>query len=72
MTPKVRFIRAVRYLFVPGNDTPLQQVLADQINQPAVEENQRKLPGQRILFYAALIMVILGVGTGLWALLINR
>ena len=71
MMPKEKFTRVVRYLLVPGSDTPLNQVLADQINQPPIEESQEKLSGQRILFYAALILAIIGIAVGLWAVFWN-
>lgn len=63
MNAREKFVRAVRYLSVNGD-----QALVGQINQPATKQNPRSLPGQRVLFVVAVVMAFIGVAIGIWAL----
>jgi hypothetical protein len=63
MKPEEKFKRAVRYLSVDGDQT-----LEGQINQPAIKQNPKKLPGQRVMFWVALVAVVVGLAIGIWAL----
>lgn len=63
MSSKEKFERIVRYLFAHGNQT-----FVDQINQPPIKHPRDDLPGQRALFYLAIVMVIVAFGAIFWLL----
>jgi hypothetical protein len=71
MASRDTFNKIVRYLFLGGGDTPLQQVLADQINQPPLEEPQNDLPGQRPMLYVAIVLAVIGIAAGIWVLFLS-
>ena len=65
--PEEKSRRIMRYLTVSRGGSSLHQVLADQINQPAVRETNERLPGQRVLFYVAVVFAVIAITIGLWA-----